>query len=92
MLASMRTTLVIDDALFRRAKVAAAKQGSTLSELVERALRDVLREDATPAEAPFVFPVYGKPAPGRAKRSPSAAELKGAIADEDDEAFRRRGR
>lgn len=74
MLASMRTTLVIDDALFRRAKVAAAKHGSTMSELVERALRDVLREDATPAEAPFVFPVYGnQPLGGRsgALRPPS---------------------
>lgn len=92
MLIPVRTTLVIDDRLLQRAKIAAAREGSTVSELVERALRDALREDATGAETPFVFPTYGKPAGGRAKKSPSPAELKAALSDQDDDAFRGRRR
>ncbi len=39
----MKTTLEIPDALFRRAKSSAAKQGISLRELVSQALVDKLR-------------------------------------------------
>jgi hypothetical protein len=45
----MKTTLVIDDTVMRRLKGEAAKQGCTMSELVETALRRLLDERAAPA-------------------------------------------
>ena len=44
----MRTTLVLDDGLFKRAKRQAAQQGTSLSEVVNQALRAAL----APAVAP----------------------------------------
>lgn len=41
---AVRITLDIDDALLRRAKELAARRGLTLTALIERALRDELRE------------------------------------------------
>lgn len=38
----MRTTLDLDDALLRKAKQRAAKQGSTLTTVLENALREHL--------------------------------------------------
>ena len=38
----MKTTLVIDDQVMKRLKVEAARQGRTISELVEVALRQLL--------------------------------------------------
>jgi Arc/MetJ family transcription regulator len=40
----VRTTLIIDDALLRQAKQRAARMGLSPGALVERALRDALRE------------------------------------------------
>ena len=40
----MRTTLVVDDDLYRRAKSKAALEGRKVTELVEEGLRLVLRE------------------------------------------------
>ena len=55
----MRTTLVIDDQLFRKAKAQAARRGITLSELVAQALRSQLVEPAA-QHALFVMPTYGQ--------------------------------
>jgi hypothetical protein len=41
----MKTTLNLDDGLVRRAKRVAAERGTTLTQIVEDALRDALRED-----------------------------------------------
>ena len=57
----MRTTLVIDDAILQRAKTLAARNGTTLSAVVEEALRESLREQPTIDDAPFVFPTYSPP-------------------------------
>ena len=64
MYASVRTTLVLDDQLFRRAKREAVSAGTTLSEFVNAALRKYLfgerhrqREERT-----FSMPVFGEPA------------------------------
>ena len=68
MLHPMRTTLVIDDAVLRRAKMRAARAGTTLSAVVEDALREALREQPAPAQTPFVFPTYGPPPPRRGQK------------------------
>ena len=44
MVAHMKTTIDISDALFRQAKLQAHAQGRTLRELVEEGLRQVLAE------------------------------------------------
>lgn len=46
----MKTTLEISDAIFRRAKAAAAERGIPLRELVEEALADKLRPPASSAK------------------------------------------
>jgi len=56
----MRTTIRIDDALYRRAKAHAARTGRTVSEVIEDAVRETLRP--RPARAPKKLPelpVYG---------------------------------
>jgi len=54
----MRTTVTIDDALYRRTKAAAARAGRTVSELVEDALRQNLA--AKPAsDAVPELPTFG---------------------------------
>jgi hypothetical protein len=42
----MRTTVRLPDELLRRAKAAAAKEGTTLTELIDRGLRIVLKKPA----------------------------------------------
>lgn len=62
----MRTTLVLDDDLYRRAKAAAAHQGRTVTSVVEEALRRMLDDQTQPAEIPDL-PVAresGGPLPG----------------------------
>lgn len=62
----MRTTLSIDDDLYRRAKAAAALRGSSVTSLIEDALRRALDEPATPAPVPEL-PIAresGGPLPG----------------------------
>jgi Ribbon-helix-helix protein, copG family len=62
----MRTTLSIDDDLYRRAKAAAALQGSSVTSLIEDALRRALDTPSAPAPVPEL-PVgreTGGPLPG----------------------------
>ena len=47
----MRTTIEIPDDLFRRAKATAALQGSTLKDLVVRALERELAQQRSPKKA-----------------------------------------
>jgi len=61
----MRTTLILDDRLFREAKQKAAATGTTLSDLMNSALRRFLRPPAKglPEQAEkFHMPVFGEPA------------------------------
>jgi hypothetical protein len=51
----MRTTLIIDDTIMARLKQEAAKQGKTISELVESALRLLL--DAKPQKRKALEPL-----------------------------------
>jgi hypothetical protein len=50
----MRTTLNIDDDLYRRAKTEAARVGTTVTALLEDALRARLQRAETAVEAPAV--------------------------------------
>lgn len=63
MYASMRTTLVLDDRLFRRAKREAVSAGTTLSEYVNAALRKYLfgERDRQREKGAFSMPVFGEP-------------------------------
>ena len=57
----MRTTVRLDDALLKEAKVRAAEQGITLTQLIDESLRE--RLTARPRRMsvePFQLPTYGK--------------------------------
>jgi hypothetical protein len=82
MIISMRSTVIIDDDLFRRAKRRAADMKMTLSDVINQALRDALSRPIASAP-PFEMPSYGDPA-WRVHREPAAF-----AADEDDEAHSR---
>ena len=53
----MKTTLIIDDGIMKRLKQEAAGQGTTISELVESALRLFLRRSPRAKELP-PFPEF----------------------------------
>ena len=55
----MRTTVRIDDDLFRRAKARAAQNGQTVGELMEDALRAALRPKRRSGGELAPLPVYG---------------------------------
>lgn len=46
----MRTTLVLDDTVYREAKAVAAQRGATVSSLIEDALRLLLARDVNSAD------------------------------------------
>ena len=53
----MKTTLEIPDAIFRRAKSAAAERGIPLREFVTQAVKDKLTEDAKGSDKPWMAAV-----------------------------------
>ncbi|MFD6160326.1 type II toxin-antitoxin system VapB family antitoxin [Nocardia sp. NPDC060256] len=57
----MRTTLDLDDALLRAAKQRAARDGRTLTSLIEEALRMLLEEltERDTAKMDIALPTYG---------------------------------
>ena len=55
----MRTTVRIDDDLYRRAKADAARRGQTVGELMEDALRAALRRTPVAVAGLPELPVYG---------------------------------
>ena len=78
MLICMRTTLFIDDHVLREARRRAADQNLTLSQFVERTLRDAFRPVATPAP-PFRMLTFGDP-----EKQMTASELDEVIATADE--------
>jgi hypothetical protein len=54
----MRTTVTIDDALYRRAKARAALAGQSVGSVMEEALRVLLRDQSAPGEAPSNLPSF----------------------------------
>ena len=55
----MRTTIRIDDALYRRAKALAAESGRTVGEVIEDAVRTSLAKPAGGARDVPDLPVFG---------------------------------
>ena len=55
----MKTTLEIPDAIFRRAKSAAAERGIPLRELVTEAVKEKLAQNRRPSEQPWLA-AFGK--------------------------------
>lgn len=84
MIIHMRTTLVLDDKLFRQAKRRAAERNLTLSDVVNEALRESFRSPAR-AASPFAMPTYGR-ARTRVHHEPS--DFAGTLEDEDREGLR----
>lgn len=62
----MRTTVTIDDQVFREAKKRAAEEGRTLGELISEALRERFARRSTPAREPYTTLTAGEggPLPG----------------------------
>jgi len=56
---TVRTTVRIDDDLYRRAKADAARRGQTVGELMEDALRAALRRPPRDASELPELPVFG---------------------------------
>ena len=55
----MRTTIRIDEALYRRAKARAAQTGRTVSEVIEDAVRESLRPGRRNRVEPAPLPTFG---------------------------------
>ncbi len=81
MIIRMRTTLIIDDEVLRRAKRQAAERNMTLSDLVSDALRASLARAAVVAP-PFSMITYGDPA-NPVHREP--ADFAAALEEDDAE-------
>lgn len=79
MLIWMRTTLILDDVLLKAARIRAAEQDVTLSDVVNAALRDALRPTLDPHPA-FSMITFGPSEPVVAHEPADFA----AIADADD--------
>jgi len=77
----MRTTVVLDDRLFKKAKQRAAELGTSLSEVMNQSLRLLLAQEPTrPARSKFKMITFGDP---RKPTKHEPAELSSAV-DEDD--------
>jgi hypothetical protein len=55
----MRTTIRIDDRLYRQVKARAAEQGRTVGDLIEDAVRELVRPRPRSAEPLPSLPVFG---------------------------------
>jgi len=78
----MRTTIRLDDSLLAAAKAQAARRGTTLTAVIEEALRESLATRRRPAHAPIELPTFdGRLRPG-VDLDDSAALLELMEADE----------
>ena len=85
MLASMRSTVIIEDELFKTAKRRAAERGTTLSNLVNQALRESLAKPEA-AAPPFRMTTFGNP---KAKVHREPRDYQAVSEDEDRRSLRR---
>ena len=85
MLSSMRSTVVIEDELFKKAKQRAAERGTTLSDLVNQALRESLAKPET-AAPPFRMTTFGDP---KTKLHREPRDYQAVSEDEDRRSLRR---
>ena len=85
MLSPMRSTVIIEDELFKKAKRRAAERGTTLSDLVNQALRESFaKPDA--AAPPFRMTTFGDPK-AKLHREPRDHQ---AVSEDDDRRSLRR--
>jgi hypothetical protein len=54
----VRTSIEIDDKLFRKAKIAAASRGTSLKRLMERGLKLALETDKKPKQTRVKLPLF----------------------------------
>ena len=59
MYSHMRTTLILEESVFHKAKSQAVQAGTTLSALTNSALRHFLMHQSVTEKARFVMPVFG---------------------------------
>ena len=85
MIISMRTTLVLDNQLFRQAKRRAAERNLTLSDVVNEALQESFKDPARATASPFSMITYGR-ARGRVHHEP--ADFAERLEDEDRDRLR----
>ncbi len=79
----MKTTVEIDDDLYRQAKVLAAQQGITIKELMQRGLRLAMGIEVAPVRRHHVqFPLIQSKNPGRVV---TLEDVNRAIAEADEE-------
>ncbi len=77
----MRTTMIIDDDLFRKAKKRAAETGISVSEVVNRALREAFSQTISAAKLPpFRMVTFGR---GQSRVDHLPADLARLVDDED---------
>ena len=82
----MRTTMVIDDDLLRRAKKRAAEMGTTVSDVINRALREAFSQHTPPASLPpFRMVTFGR---GQPQVDHQPAQLARALDEEDKRVMR----
>lgn len=61
----MRTTIQLDDEIFKQAKIAASESGRTLTKVIEDSLRETLqRRRSTAARKRVPLPTYKPTVPG----------------------------
>ncbi len=85
MLFFMRSTVIIEDELFKKAKRHAAERGTTLSEFVNQALRESLAKPEA-AAPPFRMTTFGDPK-AKVHREPRDYQ---AVSEDDDRRSLRR--
>lgn len=56
----VRTTITIDEGLYREAKAVAARSARTVSQVIEDAVRSAVRAADAPAEGVDPLPVFGR--------------------------------
>ena len=84
MITHMRTTLVLDDRLLTEAKKRAADRRTTVSEVVNDALRDVFARSDKPTR-PFRLITYGDPSK---PMHLSVEDIKQLLDDDEMEGYR----
>lgn len=83
---NVRTTILIDDEMLRQAKKRAAEMGISVSDVVNRALRETFsRQASTATLPPFRMVTFGR---GQAPVDHRPAELARALEEEDERALR----
>ncbi len=85
MLTYVRSTVIFEDELFKKAKQRAAALNTTLSDIVNQALRESLAQPVS--EAPmFHMITFGNP---KAKRHREPRDFQAVLEEEDRHALRR---